>query len=65
MILLACGALVTLAIEFVYIKDFFGWRLNSVFKFWYQAWTLWAVLGGYTLMRLLSARPLLSRISAG
>jgi uncharacterized membrane protein len=60
--LLACGAAVTLAIEFFFIKDFFGWRLNSVFKFWYQAWTLWAVMGAYALMRLFSTRSVLAKL---
>ena len=51
----AIGAALVFAVEFVYIRDFFGTRLNSVFKFWYQAWSLWAIAGAYGLMRLLRA----------
>ncbi len=53
--LLLLGALLVLSIEFVYLRDFFGTRMNSVFKFWYQAWTLWAVMGAYALMRLFTS----------
>lgn len=60
----AVGAALVFAIEFVFVRDFFGTRLNSVFKFWYQAWTLWAVAGGYGLMRLLTA-PSLAAKAAG
>ena len=60
--LLAIGAAVVLVIEFVYVRDFFGTRLNSVFKFWYQAWTLWSVMGAYALMRLLTAPGLPAKI---
>jgi YYY domain-containing protein len=60
----AIGAALVFAIEFVFVRDFFGTRLNSVFKFWYQAWTLWAVAGGYALVRLCTA-PRLAAKAAG
>jgi uncharacterized membrane protein len=56
------GALVTLAVEFVYIRDFFGTRLNSVFKFYYQTWVLWSVAGAYASMRLLGARGIFGKL---
>jgi YYY domain-containing protein len=56
------GALVTLAVEFVYIRDFFGTRLNSVFKFYYQTWVLWTVAGAYATMRLLGARGVFGKL---
>lgn len=37
------GALLTLGPEFVYLKDNFGVRLNTIFKFYYQAWALFGV----------------------
>jgi YYY domain-containing protein len=60
--LLVIGALVVLAIEFVFVRDFFGTRLNSVFKFWYQAWTVWSVMSAYALMRLLTSSSLPAKI---
>jgi YYY domain-containing protein len=43
LLLVATGALLTLGPEFVYIRDNFGVRLNTVFKFYYQAWVLFGV----------------------
>ncbi len=60
--LLLLGALLVLSIEFVYLRDFFGTRMNSVFKFWYQAWTLWAVMGAYATMRLFTAPGVIGKI---
>ncbi|MEX2143439.1 MAG: DUF2298 domain-containing protein [Anaerolineales bacterium] len=37
------GALLVVAPEFVYLRDQFGTRMNTVFKFFFQAWQLWAV----------------------
>src|SRR5690606_7775246 len=36
-------ALLTLGPEFVYLRDNFGQRLNTVFKFYYQAWIFFGV----------------------
>ncbi|NPV08458.1 MAG: hypothetical protein HPY83_10940 [Anaerolineae bacterium] len=38
MMALALG--LTWAVEFVYLRDYFGTRMNTVFKFYYQAWVL-------------------------
>ncbi|HBY99523.1 MAG TPA: hypothetical protein DEP84_37240 [Chloroflexi bacterium] len=43
LLLVAVGVLLTLGTEFVFIKDIFGSRMNTVFKLYYQAWTLFAV----------------------
>jgi YYY domain-containing protein len=51
--LVGIGVLVTLAPEWVYLRDLFGTRMNTVFKLYYQAWLLWGVaaaFGAYTLL---------------
>lgn len=57
------GALLVLAPEFVYLRDQFTSRMNTVFKFYYQAWILWGSLGAFAtallLERLAGMRKLL------
>ncbi len=43
LLLIATGALLTLGPEFLYLLDNFGQRLNTIFKFYYQAWALFGV----------------------
>lgn len=57
LLLFAVGVLLTLGTEFVFIKDIFGSRMNTVFKLYYQAWTLFSVasvFGAVSLWRRLS-----------
>jgi YYY domain-containing protein len=49
LLLFATGALLTLGVEYVYLRDIFGTRMNTVFKFYFQAWVLWGVAGAYAL----------------
>jgi len=41
------GALLTLGPEFVYLRDNFQQRLNTIFKFYYATWILWGVASAY------------------
>lgn len=43
LLLILTGALLTLGPEFVYLRDNFGVRLNTTFKFYYQAWAMFGV----------------------
>ncbi len=51
--------LMTLGTEFIYLRDTFGTRMNTIFKFYYQAWVLMALAASfcaYHLMGRLGAR---------
>ena len=39
-LLMLCGLGLTYATEFVYLRDSFGVRMNTIFKFYYQAWVM-------------------------
>jgi YYY domain-containing protein len=39
-ILLLIGLALTLSVEFLYLRDSFGVRMNTVFKFYYQGWLM-------------------------
>jgi len=41
------GFLLTFGVEFVYLRDQFGTRMNTVFKFYFQTWTLLSVASAY------------------
>ncbi|MBI4507835.1 MAG: hypothetical protein HY691_20075 [Chloroflexi bacterium] len=43
--------------EFVFVRDLFGNRMNTVFKLSYQAWALLALSGGYALAVVGPALP--------
>ncbi len=47
LLIIATGLLLTLSVEFVYLRDTFGTRMNTVFKFYYQAWVLLALASAY------------------
>jgi YYY domain-containing protein len=47
LILLLMGLALPLAVEFVYLRDNFGIRMNTIFKFYFQAWVLLALASAY------------------
>jgi YYY domain-containing protein len=49
LILLLVGLGLPLAVEFVYLRDNFGYRINSIFKFYFQAWLLLALASAFAL----------------
>jgi uncharacterized membrane protein len=53
LLLILTASLLTITPEFVYLRDNFGQRLNTVFKFYYQAWILFGVSALYSIEYLL------------
>ncbi|MBN2006379.1 MAG: hypothetical protein JXA21_23710 [Anaerolineae bacterium] len=53
LLLVLLGLLLTLAPEFVFLKDNFVTRMNTVFKFYFQAWVFWSLAGAWQLARWL------------
>ena len=49
--LFAIGCLLTYLPEFVYLRDNFGNRMNTVFKFYYQSWLLFGIAAAYAIAR--------------
>ena len=52
LILVLVALLLTFSVEFVYLKDTFGTRMNTVFKFYYQAWVLFAIASAFGIYYL-------------
>jgi YYY domain-containing protein len=49
LLLALMGLLLTVAPEFVYLQDVFMTRMNTIFKFYFQAWVLWSLAGAWQL----------------
>jgi YYY domain-containing protein len=54
LLLIALGTLLVLGPEFVYLRDNFGYRINTVFKFYYQAWILLSLAAAFGVVVMLS-----------
>ena len=63
-ILTLLGLGLTLAPEFVFLKDVFSTRMNTIFKFYFQAWILWSLAGAWWLLNARSARSQTLAIAA-
>ncbi len=38
--------------EFIYLRDLFGWRMNTIFKFYFQAWLIWSITAAFAVSLL-------------
>jgi len=56
------GLLLTLSVEFVYLVDVFRVRMNTVFKFYFQAWVLMGVGSAYAVYWLSRRRGVLRSV---
>ena len=52
-LLILLASLLVIAPEFVYLHDGFGTRMNTIFKFYYQAWLLWSLAAAFAVAFLL------------
>jgi uncharacterized membrane protein len=57
--MIALGALLVLTPEFLYLKDTFGDRMNTVFKFYFAAWIVWSLAAAWAAwdLRPRTGRP--------
>ena len=47
------GGLLAIFPEFFYLRDQFGWRMNTIFKFYFQVWMLWSLAAAYAVSGLI------------
>ena len=51
-LIILLGALLTIIPEFIYLRDQFAVRMNTIFKFYFQAWILWGIAGSVGIIQL-------------
>ena len=54
LLLVGVGAVLALVPDFLYLRDNFGVRINTVFKFYYQTWLVWSVASAYAAYTILA-----------
>ncbi len=54
LLLIGMGLFLTVFPDFLYLKDNFGVRINTVFKFYYQAWALWSIAAAYAAYSIIA-----------
>jgi YYY domain-containing protein len=52
LLMIALGALLIIGPEFLYLRDNFGYRINTIFKFYYQAWIVLSLAAAYGIIIL-------------
>jgi len=52
-LLIFLASLLILGPDFIYLRDQFGWRINTIFKFYYQAWMLLSLAAAFAVAMLL------------
>jgi len=65
LLMIALGVLLVLGPDFLYLRDNFGYRINTVFKFYYQAWIMLSLASAYGIVVLLQRFDRLSARGAG
>jgi uncharacterized membrane protein len=49
LILTLVGLALPLSVEFIFLRDNFGYRMNTIFKFYFQAWVLLALASAFAV----------------
>jgi YYY domain-containing protein len=66
LLLIALAAILIIAPEFLYLRDQFGYRINTIFKFYYQAWILLSLAAAfgtaYLFQKLNGVKDILFRV---
>jgi YYY domain-containing protein len=57
LVLFSVAWVMSIVVEFVYVRDVFNDRMNTLFKFYYQTWTLYAIGSGVGVIVLWRAAP--------
>ncbi|HJR81659.1 MAG TPA: DUF2298 domain-containing protein [Anaerolineales bacterium] len=52
LLMIALGTLLIIGPEFLYLRDNFGYRINTIFKFYYQAWIVLSLAAAYGIIML-------------
>ena len=52
LLMIALGALLIIGPDFLYLRDNFGYRINTIFKFYYQAWIVLSLAAAYAIVVL-------------
>ena len=47
LLLIVLGTVLVIAPEFVFLRDLFVNRMNTIFKFYYQAWLMWSLVAAF------------------
>lgn len=55
LLLVLLGSLMAIGPEFFYLRDQFGWRMNTIFKFYYQVWMVWSLAAAYATIYVLQS----------
>lgn len=55
LVLIGAGVGLTLIPEFFFLRDNFGSRINTIFKFYYQAWLLFSIGSAWAVYAILSS----------
>jgi len=55
LLLVVAGLLLVGSVEFIFLRDSFNTRMNTVFKFYYQAWVLLGVASAYGVFYVVHA----------
>lgn len=66
LILILGGMILTIVPEFIFLRDLFGYRINTIFKFYFQAWLMWSIAAAYATIAILrEAKSPLGYIKSG